>query len=133
MSNLYANVLERLQNDHGDWFNGKFADWQRFGIEVAKNIRERCGAHYPIMYRIDLSLPLNATYKKKMNDEKALKKFKNERTIEQTLDYMKNLVKARVDMFDVDIGCYDNWWLPHPPASMPSGCFLEISEYDYAW
>ncbi len=122
-------LMEQLTNPA---FNrrklGKYSDWQRFGIEVVKEIRERCGKHYPIMYRIDLSLALNATYKDKMDNEKALKKFKNERTIEQTLEYMKNLVKAGVDMFDVDLGCYDNWWLPHPPSSMPSGCFLSISE-----
>ncbi|MEG1499963.1 MAG: FAD-dependent oxidoreductase, partial [Clostridia bacterium] len=63
----------------------------------------------------------------KMKTVKNLKKFRNERRIVETLDYMKNLVLAGVDMFDVDLGCYDNWWLPHPPASMPSGCFLEIS------
>jgi 2-enoate reductase len=40
---------------------------------------------------------------------------------------MANLVKAGVDFFDVDLGCYDNWWLPHPPNSMPSGCFLPVS------
>ena len=55
------------------------------------------------------------------------KKFKNERTVEQSLEYMKELAKAGVDLFDVDMGCYDNWWLPHPPASMPSACFLELS------
>ena len=31
-------------------------------------------------------------------------------------------------MFDVDMGCYDNWWLPHPPAGMPAGCFLDVSK-----
>ena len=60
-------------------------------------------------------------------NEKALRKFKNGRSVEQTLDYMVNLVKAGVDMFDVDLGCYDNWWLPHPPAGMPAGCFLDVS------
>ena len=45
-----------------------------------------------------------------------------------TLEYMENLVKAGVDIFDVDMGCYDNWWLPHPPSSMPPGCFLPLSE-----
>ncbi|MCJ7834810.1 hypothetical protein MUB23_05305 [Cuneatibacter sp. NSJ-177] len=49
------------------------------------------------------------------------------RAIRDTLRYMENLVKAGADMFDVDLGCYDNWWLPHPPASMPTGCFLPIS------
>jgi 2-enoate reductase len=41
---------------------------------------------------------------------------------------MANLVKAGVDLFDVDLGCYDNWWLPHPPGSIPSGCYLQGSE-----
>eukprot|EP00823_Brevimastigomonas_motovehiculus_P003664 TRINITY_DN2276_c0_g1_i2.p1 TRINITY_DN2276_c0_g1~~TRINITY_DN2276_c0_g1_i2.p1 ORF type:complete len:530 (-),score=156.96 TRINITY_DN2276_c0_g1_i2:496-2085(-) len=30
-------------------------------------------------------------------------------------------------MFDVDIGDYTTWWLPHPPNSMPAGCFLALS------
>ena len=41
---------------------------------------------------------------------------------------MEHLVEAGVDMFDVDMGCYDNWWLPHPPSSMPSGCFVSLAE-----
>jgi 2-enoate reductase len=62
-----------------------------------------------------------------MKDIKSLRKFINGRSIKDTLNYMENLIKAGVDIFDVDLGCYDNWWLPHPPAGMPAGCFLEIS------
>ncbi len=120
-------LLEQMTNPA---FNrrklGKYANWQRFGVDVVKKIRERVGPDYPIMYRIDLSLALNSTYQDKMN-QKPFKKFRKERTIQETLDYMAALVKAGVDMFDVDLGCYDNWWLPHPPASMPSGCFLDIA------
>ncbi|HKL73913.1 MAG TPA: FAD-dependent oxidoreductase [Clostridia bacterium] len=122
-------LLEQVSNTA---FNrrsfGRYADPEMFGIDMIKEIRERCGKDYPIMYRIDLSLMLNATYKDKMDKVNPLKKFKNERTVEQTLEYMRKLTEAGVDMFDVDVGCYDNWWLPHPPASMPSGCYLEISE-----
>lgn len=122
-------LLEQLTNPA---FNrralGRYANWQQFGIDVVTEIRKRVGNDFPIMYRIDLSLALNATYGSRLNSEKALHKFKYERTIEQTLDYMEKLVNAGVDMFDVDLGCYDNWWLPHPPASMPSGCFLDISK-----
>lgn len=107
---------------------GRYADPELFGIDMIKEIRERCGKDYPIMYRIDLSLALNATYKDKMDKVNPLKKFKNERKVEETLEYMRKLVEAGVDMFDVDLGSYDNWWLPHPPSSMPSGCYLEISE-----
>lgn len=121
-------LLEQMTNPA---FNrramGPYADYQRFGIDLIKEIRRRTGDRYPIMYRIDLSLALNETYGDKMNLP-ALKKFKNGRTVEQTLDYMVNLVKAGVDIFDVDLGCYDNWWLPHPPAGMPAGCFLQVSK-----
>ena len=121
-------LLEQMTNPA---FNrrklGKYADWQRFGIDIVKEIRDRVGPNYPIMYRIDLTLALNETYGETMDEVKSLKKFKNGRSIAQTLEYMENLVKAGVDMFDVDIGCYDNWWLPHPPAGMPAGCFVDIS------
>ena len=122
-------LIEQLSNPA---FNrrklGRYSSYEQFGIDLIKHIRARVGDKYPIMYRIDLSLMLGATYGERMKKIKSLKKFRNERTIAQSLNYMKNLVKAGVDMFDVDLGCYDNWWLPHPPSSMPSGCFLDISK-----
>lgn len=121
-------LLEQLTNPA---FNrrvlGRFSNWQRFGIDIVKEMRRRVGPNYPIMYRIDLSLALNETYGEEIMNEKSLRKFKNGRSIEDTLNYMENLVKVGVDIFDVDLGCYDNWWLPHPPAGMPAGCFLEVS------
>ncbi|MEG2286728.1 MAG: FAD-dependent oxidoreductase [Ruthenibacterium sp.] len=121
-------LLEQMTNPA---FNhrklGRYADWQKFGLDMVREIRKRCGAHYPIMYRIDLSLALNETYHDKMDSVGSLKGFKNGRCIADTLNYMENLVKAGVDVFDVDLGCYDNWWLPHPPASMPAGCFLDVA------
>ena len=122
-------LLEQLTNPA---FNrrklGRYSNWQLFGLDLVRELRRRSDSRYPIMYRIDLSLALNETYGEDGMSIPALKKFKNGRTIEQTLDYMTNLVKAGVDMFDVDLGCYDNWWLPHPPAGMPAGCFLDIAE-----
>jgi 2-enoate reductase len=121
-------LLEQLTNPA---FNrrklGRYADWQAFGLDCVREIRKRTGPHFPIMYRIDLSLALNETYGETMLKTGSLKKFTKGRTIKDTLDYMKNLVAAGVDIFDVDLGCYDNWWLPHPPASMPPGCFLKVS------
>ena len=121
-------LLEQMTNPA---FNrrmfGRYANWQNFGLDMVAEIRKRVGPHYPIMYRIDLSLALNETYGKRMDSVSSLKKFKKERTVAQTLDYMVNLVKAGVDFFDVDLGSYDNWWLPHPPNSMPSGCFLPVA------
>ncbi|HPS87146.1 MAG TPA: FAD-dependent oxidoreductase [Spirochaetota bacterium] len=121
-------LLEQLSNPA---FNrrlfGPYRNWQKFGTDLVREIRNRCGKDYPVMYRIDLSLMLNATYGGRMDKVSSLKKFRNERTIEMTLDYLKNLVSAGVDIIDVDLGCYDNWWLPHPPEAMPPACFIEVA------
>jgi 2-enoate reductase len=122
-------LLEQMSNPA---FNrrqlGHFSDWQAFGIESMREVRARCGLDYPVMYRIDLSLALQATYGARMATVHPLKLFRNERTVEMTLDYMRNLVAAGVDMFDVDLGCYENWWLPHPPGPMPPGCYLPVAQ-----
>ncbi len=121
-------LIEQLTNPA---FNhrkiGKYADWQRFGLDMVREIRRRVGPHYPVMYRIDLSLALEESYDEATLNGSYLKRFKGGRTIAQTLNYMEALVEAGVDIFDVDLGCYDNWWLPHPPSSMPAGCFLEVA------
>jgi 2-enoate reductase len=106
---------------------GRYADWQRFGVEMVAEIRRRTGARYPIMYRIDLTAALTETYGERMKTVDSLRRIAGERTVAMTLDFMANLVAAGVDAFDVDLGCYDNWWLPHPPTFMPPGCFLEVA------
>ena len=106
---------------------GRYADWQRFGLDLVREIRGRTDERFPIMYRIDLTSALSATYGERLHSVAALRRFGGERTVEMTLDYMVHLVEAGVDIFDVDLGCYDNWWLPHPPTFMPPGCFLEVA------
>jgi 2-enoate reductase len=106
---------------------GRFADWDAFGIELVKEIRRRCGERTPIWYRVDLSLALWECYGDRMDNVKPLSRFRNERTADMTLEYIRRLIEAGVDMFDVDLGCYDNWWLPHPPGPMPPGCFLAVA------
>ena len=107
---------------------GRYANKENFACDMVKEIRKRVGPDFPIMYRIDLSLALNATYKEKMRNVKPLKRFRKERQVHETLRFMEHLVRAGVDIFDVDLGCYDNWFLPHPPSSMPSACYLRAAE-----
>ena len=121
-------LIEQLSNPA---FNhrklGRYADWRRFGLDMVAEIRRRVGPDYPIMYRIDLSLALEETYDEETLGSTYLGRMRGGRTVEQTLFYMEELVAAGVDVFDVDLGCYDNWWMPHPPASMPAGCFVPVA------
>lgn len=122
-------LIEQLSNPA---FNhrklGRYADWHRFGLDMVAEIRRRVGPDYPIMYRIDLSLALEETYDEETLGSTYLGRMRGGRTVEQTLSYMEELVAAGVDVFDVDLGCYDNWWMPHPPASMPAGCFVPVAQ-----
>lgn len=106
---------------------GRYADWQRLGLDLVAEIRQRCGPHFPILYRIDLSLALRATYAGRMETEPALRRFRAERSVAQTLGHLRALLGAGVDMIDVDLGCYENWWLPHPPGPMPPGAHLRVA------
>lgn len=121
-------LIEQLSNPA---FNhrklGRYADWRRFGLDMVAEIRRRVGPDYPVMYRIDLSLALEETYDEETLGSTYLGRMRGGRTVEQTLSYMEELVAAGVDVFDVDLGCYDNWWMPHPPASMPAGCFVPVA------
>lgn len=121
-------LLEQLSNRA---FNrrkiGSFADWTAFGVALVREIRRRTGEDYPIMYRIDLSLVLAETYGERMRTVPRLRRLAKERSAEETLEYLEALVAAGVDLVDVDLGCYDNWWLPHPPGPMPPGCYLDVA------
>ncbi len=106
---------------------GRYADWQALGLDLVTEIRRRCGPDFPIMYRIDLSLGLRAAYGERLEAEPALRRFRAERSVAETLLYLGRLVAAGVDMIDVDLGCYETWWLPHPPGPMPPGAYLRVA------
>ena len=107
---------------------GRYADWQAFGLDTVTEIRRRCGPDYPIMYRIDLALALQETYGERMNEVARLRRFRGERTVAMSLAYIRSLIAAGVDIVDVDLGCYENWWLPHPPSPLPPGAFLKVAK-----
>jgi 2-enoate reductase len=121
-------LLEQFANrafNRRKW--GRFRDPEALGLGLVREIRKRCGDRFPIMYRIDLSLALRETYGERMDEVRTLRLFRNERAVDETLAAMRRLIEAGVDIFDVDMGCYDNWWLPHPPGPMPPGCFLALA------
>lgn len=92
---------------------GRYKNKFQFAIDVVQEIKERCGKDFPIIYRLDLTQALRESY----GDEIFKNRFKGmERTIEEGLEMCKALAATGVDAFDVDKGCYDNWFYPHPPA-----------------
>lgn len=92
---------------------GRYKNKFQFAIDVVREIKKQCGENFPIIYRVDLTQALMESY----GDEVFKQNFKGlERTMEEGLEFCKALAEAGVDAFDVDKGCYDNWFWPHPPA-----------------
>jgi 2-enoate reductase len=101
---------------------GRYKNKFQFAVDVVKEIKVKCGKDFPIIYRIDLTQALQYSY----GDEVFKKRFKGmERTIEEGLQMCKALYEAGVDAFDVDKGCYDNWFYPHPPAYFDDMPYVE--------
>lgn len=92
---------------------GRYRNLFQFSLDVVQEIKNRCGKDFPIIYRMDLTQGLEESY----GEEVFKKRFKGmERTVAEGLEFCLELVEAGVDAFDVDKGCYDNWFVAHPPA-----------------
>lgn len=101
---------------------GRYKNKFQFAIDVVNEIKKRCGKEFPIIYRLDLTQALEESYGKEFFKKQFHGK---ERSIEEGLELCKALHGAGVDAFDVDKGCYDNWFWPHPPAYFDDAIYAE--------
>jgi 2-enoate reductase len=101
---------------------GRYKNRFQFAIDIVKEIKNICGNNFPVIYRVDLTQGLEFTYGKEIFKKRFMGM---ERTIEEGLKFCKELYNAGVDAFDVDKGCYDNWFFPHPPAYFKDMPYVE--------
>ena len=73
-------------------------------------------------------MALRETYGDRTENDPSLRRFRGERSVAMSLAYIRNLIEAGVDALDVDLGCYENWWLPHPPGPMPPEAHLRVAK-----
>lgn len=100
---------------------GRYKNKFQFGIDVVREIKKRCGEDFPVIYRLDLTQALQESY----GETIFKKQFRGkERTIEEGLRFCTALYEAGVDAFDVDKGCYDNWFWPHPPSYFDDAVYV---------
>ncbi|MDD3852184.1 MAG: FAD-dependent oxidoreductase [Syntrophomonadaceae bacterium] len=92
---------------------GRYRNRYQFALDVVAEIQRACGEEFPIIYRIDLTQGLRESYGEKIFKQR----FRGiERSVQEGLEFCRELASAGVAAFDVDKGCYDNWFYPHPPA-----------------
>lgn len=104
------------------------ASWEtrcRFAVEAVRSIKENCGEDYPVSMRLGM-----ISYTKGLNQGALPGEEYTEvgRTLEDTIQCVKILEKAGVDVFDVDNGTYDSYYWTHPPVYLELNCNLKDAE-----
>ena len=108
---LFDQFMTPLWNKRTDKYGGDLDNRLRFSLEVIQAIRKGAGADFPIIYRFGLKHYLPGG-----------------REVEEGLEIARRLEAAGVDALDVDAGCYETWYWPHPPITQPPGCMVDMAE-----
>lgn len=95
-----------LWNRRTDEYGGSLEGRLRFIKEIICEIKSSVGSDFPIIYRFGLSHYIEGG-----------------RNEEEGIEMAKLLQEFGVDALDIDAGCYENWYLPHPPSTIPPGKF----------
>lgn len=107
---LLDQFMTPLWNRRTDQWGGTLNNRMRFAQEIIKTIKKGAGADFPVIFRFGLTHNLPGG-----------------RVIEEGLEIAQYLEDIGVSAIEVDAGCYENWYYPHPPTTLPQGCFLDLA------
>ncbi len=106
---LMDQFTTSLWNFRTDEYGGTLENRLRFIKEIIESIKRGAGEEFPIIYRYGLSHFVDGG-----------------RSIEEGLEMAILLENYGVAALDIDAGCYETWYLAHPPTTMPSGFLASL-------
>lgn len=107
---LLDQFISPLWNQRTDLYGGSLENRLRFPLRLIQAIKQGAGDSFPVIYRFGLQHNL-----------------KGGREIEESIIIAKELEKVGVDALDIDSGCYETWYLPHPPSTIKAGLNIELA------
>ncbi len=112
-------------NKRTDEYGGSLENRLRFAIEILDEIKNTCGATFPVFMRFGIKSFMKdlkqGALPGEIFEEKGI-------DIEEGLQAAKLLEAAGYDALDADVGSYDSWYWSHPPMYMKKGMYLEFNE-----
>ena len=106
---LINQFLSPVTNKREDEWGGDFTRRSRFGVEVAKRVRQAVGEEYPVIFRMSgLDLIPEST------------------TMEETLQFARMLQEAGVDALNVGIGWHESQ-VPTIAMMVPRGAYVWVA------
>ncbi|MDY6835429.1 MAG: FAD-dependent oxidoreductase, partial [Chloroflexota bacterium] len=108
---LMDQFMTSLWNKRTDKYGGDLEGRLTFPLEILKQIKDRAGKDYPVIYRYAADHYIEGG-----------------RRIAESQEMAKRFEQAGMDALHVDAGCYDDWYWPHPPNYQPPGCMIDMAE-----
>jgi 2-enoate reductase len=100
-----------LWNKRKDRYGGSLRNRLRLSFEIIDAINNATNGDVPIIYRYGLTHYINGG-----------------RSINEGLEMGRLLEQKGVAAFEVNAGCQDNYYLPHPTPYQPSGLMVDMAE-----
>ncbi|MFC1966782.1 FAD-dependent oxidoreductase, partial [Chloroflexota bacterium] len=108
---LFDQFQTALWNRRTDKYGGDLRGRLQFAMEVIEAVRKGAGADFPIIYRFGLTHYLEGG-----------------REIEEGLEIARQIEAAGVAALEIDAGCYETWYWPHPTTYQQPGCMVDLAE-----
>lgn len=100
-----------LWNKRTDSYGGSLRNRMRFVEGIINAVREGAGADLPIIYRYGLTHGIDGG-----------------RSEEEGVEMALLLQEMGVDALDIDAGCFETPFLPHPPSTIECGSLAKYAE-----
>ncbi|MEM0040115.1 MAG: FAD-dependent oxidoreductase [Thermofilum sp.] len=117
----FTSSVWNLRNDE---YGGSLENRLRLPIEILDEIKSRVGRDFPVVYRFGVKHFLKHYNNPGLPGEEFQEVG---RDINEGVEMAKILEKAGFDALHVDAGCYDSWYMAHPPEYMPHGCLVDFA------
>ena len=108
---LIDQFTTSLWNQRTDEYGGSLENRLRFPKELIEAIKKGAGKNFPVIYRYGLTHYLEGG-----------------RSVDEGVEMAKLLESYGADALDIDSGCYENNYYPHPPSTIPCGSFSYLAE-----
>lgn len=107
---LIDQFMSELWNKRDDEYGGSLENRMRFPLNLVKQVQEKCGKDFPILFKYTLTHDLEGG-----------------RTIEEGFKIAKMLEEAGVAELHVDYGCFEKWYKPIPTVYDNFGTKLDLA------
>lgn len=114
-----------LFNKRDDEYGGDLRGRLKFACDIVKNIKDKCGQHFPVVLRYCLKSYIKALHQGGLPGEEFVELG---RDIDEGIEAAKILASAGYDALDVDAGTYDSWYWSHPPMYFKKGMNLPFGQ-----